>query len=107
MEGSRTATSAAAAGGSSQQQQQQTLADPFATPGPDNTENPFATPVAATPAAESVTSRQLGYTRNTSSFEGMYVHLLFFILSNNFQHLVVSVDASEAAVSKVNLRSHG
>ena len=105
MEGSRTATSAAAAGGSSQQQQ--TLADPFATPGPDNTENPFATPVAATPAAESVTSRQLGYTRNTSSFEGMYLHLSFFILSNNFQHPVVFVDASEVVVSKANLRSHG
>ncbi|KAH7183257.1 concanavalin A-like lectin/glucanase domain-containing protein [Fusarium flagelliforme] len=67
MEGSRTATSAAAAEGSSLRQQ--TTADPFATPGPDNTENPFATPVAATPAAESVTSRQLGFTRNDSSFE--------------------------------------
>lgn len=105
MEGSRTATSAAAAEGSSLRQQ--TTADPFATPGPDNTENPFATPVAATPAAESVTSRQLGFTRNASSFEGMYLCLQVFILSDNFQHPVVSADASEVVVSMANLRSHG
>jgi hypothetical protein len=76
MEGSGTATSAAAAEDSSPQR----AANPFATPGAESTDNPFATPVVATPAAEYVASRQLGQTRNNSSFDGMFLSIAVFLL---------------------------
>ncbi|KAF5667450.1 beta-1,3-glucan binding protein [Fusarium heterosporum] len=63
MDGSRTATSAAPEDALSARM------NPFATPGAESHDNPFATPAIATPIAESVASRRLTQTRNTSSFE--------------------------------------
>ncbi|KAF4955565.1 hypothetical protein FSARC_11828 [Fusarium sarcochroum] len=62
MEGSRTGTSAAEDSFSQR-------ANPFGTPGIDATDNPFATPVAATPIAESVISRPPAQTRSVSAYE--------------------------------------
>jgi small neutral amino acid transporter SnatA (MarC family) len=86
MEGSRnaTATTSAAAAAVEDSSSQR---NPFDTPGVDNIDtNPFATPAVATPAAESVTSRQLGQTRNTSSFDDGILSILFclWIFPTNF-----------------------
>ncbi|UPK99869.1 hypothetical protein LCI18_010804 [Fusarium solani-melongenae] len=62
MEGSTTVTSPAE--GSSSRR-----VNPFGTPGDEPPENPFSTPVAATPIAESLTSRRSPHTRNASTYE--------------------------------------
>ncbi|KAF5021881.1 hypothetical protein F66182_6072 [Fusarium sp. NRRL 66182] len=62
MVGSKTATSAAEDSSSQR-------VNPFGTPGTEQAENPFATPVVATPSAESVTSQRPTHTRNVSAYE--------------------------------------
>lgn len=48
-----------------------TSANPMGTPGNESPENPFATPIAATPVAPSLTSRRATFIRNASTYEGM------------------------------------
>ncbi|KAF4461378.1 Beta-13-glucan-binding [Fusarium albosuccineum] len=62
MEGSRTVTSSAEESSSAR-------VNPFGTPASEPGENPFATPVAATPIAESLSSRRPPHTRTTSAYE--------------------------------------
>lgn len=100
MEGSTTVTSPTE--GSSSRR-----VNPFGTPGDEPPENPFSTPVAATPIAESLTSRRSPHTRNASTYEGRRARVVKHWLVANVVQSLALADASRVVGSRANSRSHG